>query len=60
VVLSVSAADPNGLPDSDVLETVKDYPLLRTDQNGWIEISTNGTQMWVNVERTPPLPTPTP
>jgi competence protein ComEC len=51
VVLSVSAADENGMPDSDVLETVKDYALLRTDQNGWIEISTNGAQMWVDVER---------
>jgi len=52
VILSVSAADENGMPDGEVLETVKDYALLRTDQNGWIEISTNGTQMWVNVERT--------
>ncbi|HEY5731439.1 MAG TPA: ComEC/Rec2 family competence protein [Anaerolineales bacterium] len=51
VVLSVSAADENGMPDGEVLETVKDYSLLRTDQNGWIEVSTNGTQMWVNVER---------
>lgn len=54
VVLSVSAADENGMPDSDVLEAVKDYALLRTDRNGWIEISTNGTQMWVDVERTAP------
>jgi competence protein ComEC len=59
-VLSVAAADPIGLPNSDVLETLKDYALLRTDQNGWIEISTDGVQMWVNVERTPPLPTETP
>jgi competence protein ComEC len=55
VVLSVSAADENGMPDSDVLETVKDYALLRTDQNGWIEIATNGSQMWVNVERSLPV-----
>lgn len=59
-VVSVSAADPNGLPHSEVLETLKDYTLLRTDQNGWIEISTDGVQMWVNVERIPPLPTQTP
>jgi beta-lactamase superfamily II metal-dependent hydrolase len=51
VVLSVGAADENGMPDSEVLDVVKDYALLRTDQNGWIEITTNGTQMWVNVER---------
>jgi len=51
VVLSVSAADEYGMPDGEVLETLKDYALLRTDQNGWIDVSTNGTQMWVNVER---------
>jgi competence protein ComEC len=51
ILLSVSAADENGRPDSDVLETIKDYPLLRTDQNGWIEITSDGQRMWVNVER---------
>jgi competence protein ComEC len=53
VLLSVSAADENGMPDSEVLESVKDYELLRTDQNGWIDITTDGEQMWVNVERKP-------
>lgn len=51
IVLSVDAADQNGMPDGETLEIVKDYTLLRTDINGWIEISTNGSQMWVNVER---------
>ena len=51
IVLSVSAADENGMPDGEVLETIKDYELLRTDQRGWVEITTDGTQMWVNVER---------
>jgi competence protein ComEC len=51
VLLSVDAADENGMPDSEVLESLKDFELLRTDQNGWIEITTDGTQMWVNVER---------
>jgi beta-lactamase superfamily II metal-dependent hydrolase len=51
VVLSVAAADQNGMPDRDVLETVQGYELLRTDRNGWIDITTNGKQMWVNVER---------
>jgi competence protein ComEC len=51
VLLSVDAADENGMPDREVLESVKDFELLRTDQNGWIEITTDGTQMWVNVER---------
>ncbi len=51
VLLSVSAADENGMPDSEVLDSVKDYDLLRTDQNGWVEVTTDGTKMWVNVER---------
>jgi competence protein ComEC len=51
IVLSVDAADQNGMPDGETLDIVKDYALLRTDINGWIEISTNGSQMWVNVER---------
>jgi competence protein ComEC len=51
VLLSVDAADENGMPDSEVLESVEDFDLLRTDRNGWIEITTDGTQMWVNVER---------
>jgi competence protein ComEC len=53
VILSVAAGDENGMPDGDVLDAVRDYSLLRTDQNGWIEITTNGGQMWVNVERQP-------
>lgn len=55
VILSVSAADENGMPDGEVLQTVKDRSLLRTDSNGWIEIATNGTQMWVDVEKSIPV-----
>jgi competence protein ComEC len=51
IVLSVAAADPNGMPDSEVLEIIQDYGVLRTDRNGWVEITTNGERMWVNVER---------
>lgn len=51
IVLSVDAADQNGLPDREVLESTEDYSLMRTDVYGWIEITTNGQQMWVNVER---------
>ncbi len=51
IILNVAAGDIDGLPDSEVVETIKEYSLLRTDQNGWIEITTNGEQMWVNVER---------
>ena len=51
IVLPVAAGDIDGMPDAETLETIKDYSLLQTDENGWIEITTNGEQMWVNVER---------
>ncbi len=50
-VLSVDAGDPNGLPDRALLTTLAGYTLLRTDQNGWIHIETDGEQMWVEVEK---------
>jgi hypothetical protein len=30
---------------------VEGYTLLRTDRIGWIELTTDGQQMWVEVER---------
>jgi beta-lactamase superfamily II metal-dependent hydrolase len=47
----VSPADENGRPDSAVMDLLKDYDVLRTDRNGWIDVATDGTRMWVNVER---------
>jgi hypothetical protein len=51
VLLSVSARDGDGRPAPEMLETVQGYTLLRTDRNGWIELSTDGEQMWVELER---------
>ncbi|NOH01372.1 MAG: hypothetical protein HND47_05055 [Chloroflexi bacterium] len=51
VVLSVAAGDPNGLPHQEVLDMLSGYSLLRTDRNGWIDVSTDGVEMQVNVER---------
>lgn len=51
VVLSVAAGDPNGLPSQDVLEALDGFSLLRTDRNGWIDVSTDGVEMRVTVER---------
>jgi len=51
VVLSVAAGDPNGLPSEDVLESLDGYSLLRTDRSGWIDVTTDGTEMRVTVER---------
>jgi competence protein ComEC len=51
VVLSVDAADEDGMPDGETLDAVSGFTLLRTDENGWIQIITDGAQMWVNVEK---------
>ena len=51
VVLSVAPADKTGTPSPETLEALKGYNLLRTDLNGWIEITTDGKQIWVEVER---------
>jgi competence protein ComEC len=50
-VLSVSPADPDGLPDAQTLAALQGTTLLRTDRSGWIHISTDGTRMWVETER---------
>ena len=47
VLLSVSARDGEGRPSAETLEAVQGYNLLRTDRNGWIELSTDGERMWV-------------
>ena len=51
LLLSVAADDHEGRPTAETLDAVGDYPLLRTDQNGWLHLSTDGTQLWVEVER---------
>jgi competence protein ComEC len=51
VLLSVVAGNNQGLPSSETLQAVQGYNLLRTDRNGWIELTTDGDQMWVEVER---------
>ncbi len=51
VLLSVAAGDYDGRPSAEVLRALEGYNLLRTDQNGWIHLSTDGEQLWVQVER---------
>jgi len=50
-ILSVAAADFDGRPSLELLETLKDANLLRTDSMGWITLTTDGQQSWVSVER---------
>lgn len=51
VLVSVAAGDREGRPDSETLEALEDYTLLRTDRDGWIELVTDGEQMCVEVEK---------
>ena len=43
--------DRDGRPDRETLDALGSYSLVRTDQHGWIHISTDGEQMWVEVEK---------
>ena len=62
-ILSVSADNFRGLPHQETLDALGERLLLRTDVNGWIEISSDGQFIWVEVERSSPAvdstPTPT-
>ncbi len=51
VILSVAADDPTGLPDEEVLDALAGYSLVRTDQNGWVMVTTDGEGVWVEAER---------
>jgi hypothetical protein len=48
LLLSVSGKDGWGMPSA---ETIQGYTLLSTDRDGWIELTTDGEGMWVEVER---------
>jgi competence protein ComEC len=54
VVISVAAADQDGLPSPATLDALQGYSVLRTDLDGWVEVVTDGQQMWVSAERLPP------
>ncbi|MDI6768637.1 MAG: ComEC/Rec2 family competence protein [Anaerolineales bacterium] len=51
VILSVAAGDPYGMPAQAVLDAVQGISLLRTDRAGWIQVTTDGEELWVEVER---------
>jgi competence protein ComEC len=51
MLLSVGSGDRRARPAPEVLDVVQGYTLLRSDQNGWVELTSDGEQMWVEVER---------
>jgi competence protein ComEC len=50
-LISVEAGNPRGLPSPQVRKALERTTVLRTDQNGWIELVTDGEWLWVEVER---------
>ena len=50
-LLSIAPDNPSGLPDRETMHTLGGYSLLRTDLHGWVHISTDGEQMWIEVEK---------
>ena len=51
VLLSVAHGERRARPAQEVLQAVQGVTLLRTEQNRWGHLSTDGEQMWVEVEQ---------
>jgi competence protein ComEC len=51
LLLSVGLKDSRGLPDRGLLDRLGGYSLLRTDKNGSISLITDGSKLWIRVER---------
>ncbi len=49
-ILSVAAADPNGLPSKDLVTSLEKSTLLRTDLYGWIDLLSDGEQMLITTQ----------
>jgi competence protein ComEC len=50
VVISVGVDNRFGHPCDEVLERLEGLPVYRTDEQGTIEVISNGMQMWVETE----------
>ena len=51
VVISVGAGNPFGHPSPETLTRLDGRRVLRTDQSGTVEITTEGTRLWIIAER---------
>jgi hypothetical protein len=50
-LLSVAPGDRRGMPADEMIEALEGATILRTDRNGWIELATDGEQIWVEAAR---------
>jgi competence protein ComEC len=51
VVISVGAENRFGHPCAEVLERLQELPVYRTDEQGAIEVISDGAQVWVETGR---------
>jgi competence protein ComEC len=51
VVISVGADNHFGHPCAEVVERLDGFPVYRTDEQGMVEVITDGTRLWVETER---------
>ncbi|MFP3853231.1 MAG: ComEC/Rec2 family competence protein [Anaerolineales bacterium] len=51
MLLAIEPGEARGLPARSLLDEMEGRPILRTDQHGWIRLSTDGVQMWVETQR---------
>ena len=58
VLISVAAGNDRGLPSPAVVSWLQGRSVLRTDRDGWIELISDGRQLWVQAERAPVSPPP--
>ncbi len=49
-IASVQAGNAEGLPADEVLAGLEGATVLRTDVNGWIELTSGGRWLWVQVQ----------
>ena len=47
LLLNVEAGNRDGLPSEELREVLVAYPVLRTDRDGWVEVATDGEEVWV-------------
>ena len=50
-VISVDALNRYGRPSQETLAALQGTQVLRTDTHGWVEFTTDGDRVWVEVER---------
>jgi competence protein ComEC len=51
VVIQVGIGNSFGHPSSEVLARLADRRVLRTDQSGTVEITSDGTRLWIRTDR---------